>query len=120
MHVRMHLISEQGKTILLVDLSNCSAREVEETARTVPDYVTTQPLRSVLLLVDFTGASLNSEAIRVIKESAVFDKAFIKRSAWIGARNFPKEFHEEISGFSGRDLPTFSTRQEALTWLVGD
>ena len=33
---------------------------------------------------------------------------------------FPREFHEQISGFSGRELPAFRTRQEALTWLVAD
>jgi hypothetical protein len=55
-----------------------------------------------------------------MKESAVFDEPYIKKSAWIGANNFPREFHEQISGFSGRELPAFRTRQEALTWLVAD
>jgi hypothetical protein len=120
MHPRMKLITERGKQILFVDLSNCSADEVQELARKAPDYVTTQPLRSILLLVDFTGASLDAEALRVMKESAVFDKPFIKKSAWLGASYVPKAFHEEISNFSGRDLPSFRTRKEALTWLLED
>jgi hypothetical protein len=44
----------------------------------VPDHVTSQPLRSVLLPVDFTGASVDAEAIRAMNESAVFDKPYIK------------------------------------------
>jgi hypothetical protein len=120
MDKRLRFIGELGKQILFVDLSNCSAGEVEEIVRMVPDQVTGQPLRSVLLLVDFTGASFDAEAIRAMKESAVFDKPYIKKSAWIGASNFPREFHEQISGFSGRELPSFRTREEALTWLVAD
>jgi hypothetical protein len=33
---RLRFIGELGKQILFVDLSNCSAGEVEEIARTVP------------------------------------------------------------------------------------
>jgi hypothetical protein len=40
MHERIRFINHQGKQILLVDLSNCSASEVEKIARAVPDYVT--------------------------------------------------------------------------------
>jgi hypothetical protein len=120
MHARMQLITEQGKKILFVDLSNCSAREVEEIARSAPDYITSQPFRSVLLLADFTGATVDSEAVRAMEESAVFDKPYIKKSAWIGARDFPREFHEQITRFSGRELPAFKSRQEALRWLLKD
>jgi hypothetical protein len=45
--------------------------------------VTTQPRGSVLILSDFTGASFDEEAIRAMKESAVFDKPYIKKSAWV-------------------------------------
>jgi len=115
---RLRFISELGKRILFVDCSNCSAREVEEIARKVPDFVTIQPRSSVLLLVDFNGASFDREAIRTMKESAVFDKPYVKKSAWIGAGHVPKEFYEEMKSFSGRELPAFKTRQDAVTWLA--
>src|SRR5579863_7958193 len=50
-----------------------------EVVRAVPDYVTAQPRASVLILTDFTGASLDQEALRAMKETAVFDKAYIKK-----------------------------------------
>jgi hypothetical protein len=55
---RIRFIAHQAKQILLVDLSNCSASEVEKIARTLPEVVTTRQLGSVLVLSDFTGASL--------------------------------------------------------------
>jgi len=74
----------------------------------------------VLLLVDFSGATVDPEAVRTLKESAVFDKPYIKKSAWLGAKNFPQEFYAEIKGFARREMPVFDSRQEAVAWLVQD
>ncbi len=117
---RIRFITHQGKQILLVDLSNCSAAEVAETVRELPEVVTTRPLRSVLIFSDFTGASFNAEAIRVMQETAVFDKPYVKRTAWVGAERFPQEFFKRLSDFSRREFPTFNSPEEALAWLVKD
>jgi hypothetical protein len=118
MHERIQFISHQKKQILLVDFSNCSAVEVEKLARAVPDTVTAQPRASVLLLADFSGASFDHEALRAMKESAVFDKPYIKKSAWIGAENLPPVFEKNLKAFSRREFTIFKSREEGLTWLV--
>src|SRR5450755_5131303 len=115
---RVRFIIHQGKQILLVDLSKCSAAEVEKTLRALPDVVTARPLGSVLALSDFTGASFDAEGIRVLKEAAAFDKPFVKKSAFVGTENFPHGFCDSLSNFSRRTFPTFKTRDEALAWLV--
>ena len=117
---RIRFITHHGKQVLLVDLSNCSATDVEKTVRAVPELVTTRPRGSVLILSDFTGASFDQEAIRATMESAVFDKPYVKKSAWIGAENIPEMFSEKVKRFSGREFPTFKTRHEALEWLAKD
>ena len=118
MHQRIRFINQEGKEILLVDFSNCSANEVEEIARRVPDYITVQPLASVLVLTDFTGATFDRDAVMAIEEAAVFDKPFVKKSALIGTENLPNEFYEDMKSFSRRELPIFANRKEALAWLV--
>jgi len=120
MHERIRFVTHCKKQILLVDLSNCSAVEVEEIVRKVPDYVTVQPHDSVLVLSDFTGASFDEEAMRTMKESAVFDKPYIKKSAWVGAESLPRVFYESLKNFSRREFPTFKDWQEALDWLAKD
>lgn len=117
---RIRFITHQGKQILLVDLSKCSGGQVEDVLRRVPEVVTACPLGSVLIFSDFTGASFDREAIRVMKETAVFDKPYVKKTAWVGAESFPPEFHKSLSSFSGRKFPVFETRDEALAWLVKD
>jgi SpoIIAA-like len=118
MEDRIRFIQHQGQQVLLADLSDCTPRDVEKIAMLVPSYVTSEPRGSVLLLADFTGAEFDRIAIERIKESAVFDRPHVKRSAWVGTENLPKIFLEHIKNFSQRELPTFKTREEAMDWLV--
>jgi hypothetical protein len=120
MEDRIRIVEHKGKQILLADLSHCTPREVEKIALLVPSYVTSEPRGSVLLLADFTGAEFDRIAIERMKESAVFDRPHLKRSAWVGIESLPKVFYEHIKTFSQRDLPAFNTREEAMDWLVSD
>ena len=115
---RIRFITHEGKQILLVDLSNCSAAQADEICHMVPRFVTAQPKGSVLILGAFTGTKLDKKAFTTLKEAAVFDRPHIKRSAWVGTESLPKVFYQNVKSFSQRDLPTFKTREEALEWLV--
>jgi hypothetical protein len=120
MEDRIRFITYQGKQVLLVDCSNCSAEELEKMSRLVPSYVTEEPKGSVLLLADFTGAQFDRKAFERMKQDVVFDRPHLKRSAWVGTEALPHVFYENLKAFSQRDLPTFKTREEALDWLVKD
>jgi hypothetical protein len=117
---RIQSLGFKGKQILLVDFSSLSAAEVENTVRAVPEVVTTRARGSVLLLADFTDAAFNQEALLAMKESAVFNKPFIRKTAWVGADSFPEAFRENLRTFSGREFPIFKSREEALEWLAAD
>ena len=78
----VQFITHQGKQILVIDVSNCSAAEVERICHAVPKFVTARPRGSVLILSDFKGTSIGQEAIRIMKEAAVFDEAHVKKPAW--------------------------------------
>jgi hypothetical protein len=117
---RLRFITHQAKRILLIDVSNCSAAEVEKIFRAVPELVTTRQRGSVLILTDFTGASFDQEAVRVMKETAVFDKSYVKKSAWTGEEDFCRELSESLGEFSRREFLVFETREKALAWLAKD
>jgi len=118
MEDRIRFIEHLGKKILFVDCSHCAPDELEKLVRLVPSYVTEQPQGSVLLLADLTGAQFDRKAVEQMKQSAVFDRPHLKRSAWYGTDTLPRVFYEHLKNFSQRDLPTFKTREEALDWLV--
>jgi hypothetical protein len=117
---RIRSITEQGTRILFVDMSNCRASEVAYIARTLPDRVMLSPLNSVLLLVDFGGASFDPEAIREVKEAAVFDKPYIRKAAWIGGSTTLDCISTETREFSRREFPVFDSFQAAVAWLIQD
>ena len=120
MSSRIRFLPFNGKQILLVDFSTLSAPEVEKTVRTIPEVVSTRPRGSVLLLVDFTGAAFDQETLHAMKEAAVFNKPYIRKSAWIGAESFPDVFRDNLKSFSRREFPIFKNREEALQWLTED
>jgi hypothetical protein len=121
---RIRFITHQKRKILLIDLSHCSAARVEKIFRAVPDFVTKQARESVLILSDFTGASYNQDAIRVMEETAVFDKPYVKKSAWTGKSTDPElvseELAEKLGAFARRKFRVFESREEALAWLAKD
>ncbi len=120
MEDRIRFIEHQGKRILLVDASHCTAREVETLSLLVPSYVAEEVRASVLLLADFTGAEFDRAAIDQLKAGAVSDRPYLKRSAWVGIDTMPHVFYEHLKNFTQRELVSFKTREEALAWLVKD
>jgi hypothetical protein len=115
---RIRFITHREQRILLVDCSQCTAAEVATISDLLPEFVTREPLGSVLLLADFTGAQFSRETVERIKIAAVFDRPHLKRSAWVLTENLPKTFYDSIRSFSARQIPTFATREEAMEYLV--
>ena len=115
---RVSFIEHQGSKVLLVDLTGCTPEEVLEISKEVVRVVTAQPRGSVLLMADFTGARVDRETVTFIKEGAVRDAPYIKKSAWVGVESFGDVWFKAVKTFSTRSLPAFKTRGEALDWLV--
>jgi len=44
----------------------------------------------------------------------------LRKSAWIRAKDFPKDFYSEIESFARGEMPIFDSRREAVAWLVQD
>ena len=116
---RIVFLTCRNQRVLLADCSDCSPEELAAVIDDVPKHVTTQPAGSVLLLADFSRSVFTKETIEHLKLAAVFDRPHLKRSAWVLTQNLPKTLFESVRTFSGRQIPTFATRDEALEYLVG-
>lgn len=116
---RIVFLTSRNQRVLLADCSDCSPEQLAAVIDEVPKHVTTQPLGSVLLLADFSRSKFTKETVEHLKIAAVFDRPHIKRSAWVLTQNLPKTFFESVRTFSGREIATFETREEALEYLVG-
>jgi hypothetical protein len=118
MEERISYITYHGKTIMVIDFSHCEPKEIlsmlEEIQRTVARHAP----GSLLILSDLTSAHFDRAVTTRIKEVAVRDRPYVKRSAWVGVDSIPKVYYENIKSFSQRDFPSFKTREEAMDWLV--
>lgn len=115
---RIRFVTHRERRILLLDLTNCNGEEVAEIADRVPSIVTQEPVGSVLLLADFSGAEFTREAVEHLKIATAFDRAHIDRAAWVLTENLPQALYDSIRSFSAREIPVFATREEALDYLV--
>jgi hypothetical protein len=117
---RLHFVKHKGQTILVVDVSRCSAKEALLLLDMVRATVARQAPGSVLILADFAGAQIDKQVATRLKEVLVLDRPYVKKSAWVGTESLPHIFYEHFKSFSQRDLPTFKTREEAMDWLVAE
>ncbi len=115
---RIRFITHREQRILLVDCADCAPDEVAAVADQVPETVTHEPPGSLLVLGDFSRAHFTREAVEHVKIAAAFDRAHLKRSAWVLTENLPKALYDSIRSFSAREIPIFATREEALDYLV--
>lgn len=117
---RLRFVRYKGKPILVIDCSHCSSKEMMVLLEQVRATITRQKPGSVLAMADLSGAHFDKAVATKIKETLVFDRPFVKRSAWVGTDTLPHIYYEHFKSFSQREIPTFKTREEAMEWLVGD
>ena len=117
---RVLFLTFRNHQVLLADCSDCTPDELAAVIDDVPRHVTKEPLGSVLLLADFSHSIFTKETVEHLKLAAVFDRPHLKKSAWVLTQNLDKTLYDSVRTFSGREIPTFETREEALVYLVDD
>ena len=115
---RLRFVKHKGQTIFLIDFSHCHGKQMLLLLDQVRADVASHAPGSLLTLADFSGAKVDKAVATKIKEVLVFDRPYVKKSAWVGTDSLPHVFYENFKNFSQRDFPTFETREEAMDWLV--
>jgi hypothetical protein len=117
---RLRFVTHCDHRVLLLDFTNCSPDEIAAVADQVPAVVTREPSGSVLVVADYSGAEFDRAAVEHIKIATAFDRAHIRRAAWVLTENLPKVLYDSVRQFSAREFPVFTTREEALDYVVTD
>jgi len=117
---RLHFVKHKGQAVYVIDFSHCSSKEMLVLLDLVRADIARHAPGTVLSLADFTGAQIDKQVSEKAKAVLVFDRPYIKKSAWVGTESLPKVFYEHFKSFSQRELPTFKTREEAMDWLVAE
>jgi len=117
---RIRFVTHRQRRILLLDFTNCKPDEIGEISDAVPAIVAQEPKGSVLVVADFSGAEFTRGAIEHIKIATAYDRAYIKKAAWVLTENLPKALYDSVRTFSAREFPVFHTRDAALDFLASE
>jgi len=116
----LQIIEYQGREIALFDFSHCEI--VEQILPMIQDakkWFIGKEYNSVLTLTDVTGAHYDAEILDLLKDFTLHNKPFVKAGAIVSiTRPLIRLAYNMVMSFSGRKLPVFDTREQALYWLI--
>ncbi len=115
---RAKFITHEGKQIVFLDYSNSSLEQVMQVIAEGSQLIRTQPLKSVLILSDFTGSTSDPRLLSAMREFTAGNAPYAHASAIIGMGRVAKVFYEIIMQFTGRNVPIFPDAAQAKAWLI--
>ena len=117
---RVKFIEHRGKQILFVDYVNCDAATLNELLIEAHRILSKMIPNSALTLNDVTGTHFDHESVRLVKDMAAANGPYVKRAAVVGVSGLQGLIYSAVQAFSNRKIPNFSSKEEALDWLVED
>lgn len=115
---RVRFITHKGQQLLFVDMTNLQEGQCVPVIEQVMKMVTAQPKESVLVLTDWAGCKPGKKDLTRMKEVAVYDRPYVKKSAYINGAHLPQILIQQLQNFSQRTFAEKPTKEEALEWLV--
>jgi hypothetical protein len=117
---RVRIVTHRGTPIVFQDFSEVST--VEEGLRAIDEarvFVERQRQPAgVLLLTDVSGSTFDQRVVDALKELAQHHKPFVAASAIVGLSPIQRVVYATVVKITGRIIRPFTTRDEAMDWLV--
>jgi hypothetical protein len=114
---KVGFITYLDKQILLLDFSG-TPEEILPAIKEARMMVATQPHNSVLTLTDVSDSQFNNDVRESLKALTLHNKPYVKAAAVVGVTGLKKVLLSVVMKFSGRNLVTFNSLDEAKNWLV--
>lgn len=120
MEDRTHFIDHQGRRIVLLDFCNLTveAESLAEIEKARQFFAQQQPDGTLLTMTDATGARYTSKVVEALKQLAAHNKPYVRAGAAVTSTRLHRVVITAVAIFTGRHIPVFATRAEALAWLV--
>jgi len=115
---RVQKIFHKGKAIVLVDVSNCKPEETIPLMEQAEKLIASFPPKQALILTDVVGAQYNKSVADRMKEFSKHNTPYVLASAAVGAAGVQLVLLQTLIFLTRREIKLFSTRAEALEWLV--
>ncbi len=117
---RVRFIEHQGRRIVLLDFANLTveAECLAEIDKARKFFDAMQPDGTLLTMTDAQGARYTSKVMEALKQLAAHNKPYVRAGAAVTSTRLHRVVLTAIAVFTGRHLPVFATRAEAMAWLI--
>ena len=119
---RLKIIIHKGKSILYINFSGLKTsnkKGFKEFIDQANDYISKQPLNSLLTLTDFTGIQFELEIVTMIIDYAKHNRKYVKISALLGVEGYSNIILNSTKKITQRNnFRTFNNQDDALDWLA--
>jgi hypothetical protein len=116
---RMQFIEHRGTRILFSNLSGIrSSEELQRAIRQGSELVQSEPLRSVLVLVDVTNVEYNIESFAIVQQSVAENRPYVRARAIVGLPRAAAIPFSIVAKLSDGPMASFNDLEEAKDWLV--
>ncbi len=117
---RTRFVEHGGQRIVLLDYTDLTVeaetlRAIEQSRRFIAGQ---RADASLLTCTDASGAHYTARVMEAVKALAAHNKPYVKAGATVSNSRMTRVVIAAVAVFTGRTLPVFATRQEALDWLV--
>ena len=115
---KVGFIEYKGRSILILDISNCGVEDSLKQLDQFREIVMKQPEHSLLTLMIINNARFDTKLAQQLKVDSIKNKAFIKASAIVGLSGLQTIIFNSIKFISGRSFHTFDDIIAAKDWLI--
>ncbi len=117
---RTQTVDYQGRKIVLLDFTGLTeeATTLAEIEKARQFFARQRPGRSLLTVTDGSGSKYTSKVLEALKQLAAHNKPFVKVGAAVSDARLHRVVIAAVAVFTGRHIPVFATREEAMAWLI--
>ncbi len=117
---RTRVIEHGGKEVVLLDFTGMrdEGEVLAEIGRAREYFAGRQPDASALTCTDATDSRYTAAVVTALKELATHNRPYVKAGAAVSPSPALRVLSTSVAILTGRRIPVFKTREEALDWLV--
>ena len=115
---RIRFVEHDGVRILHADYSGLrTTEELRAVVQHATELISTEPPRSVLVLVNLSGVPYNLDNLGVLRDAVDANRPFVRARAVYGLPSIAQLSFGAMARLSGRRMERFRDAEEAVTWL---
>lgn len=112
----LQVLTQNGKVITIVDISNTETSKAVETLREAQKEIATMTHKTYRLLTNASGSRLDQELFTAVVEF-IKSTPYVTLHAIVCLGKIENSLAASVSAISGREIKSFGDRTEAIDWL---